>query len=70
MMVITSKKKTLKPHEALLAIQTKTTLSDPKRFKFPCEEFYVKTPTEMAKAIPEADYPSALAQHYGCSRLV
>lgn len=55
------KKEDAKAHEALLAIQTKTTLSDPKRFKFPCEEFYVKTPTEMAKAIPEAEYPSALA---------
>ena len=50
-----------KAHEALLAIQTKTTLSDPKRFRFPCDEFYVKTPEEMARAIPENDYPSALA---------
>ena len=48
-------------HEALLAIQTKTTLSDPDRFKFPCDEFYVKTPEEMATAIPESEYPSALA---------
>ncbi len=55
------KKEDAKAHEALLAIQTKTTLSDPKRFRFPCEEFYVKTPTEMAKAIPETEYPSALA---------
>jgi DNA polymerase-3 subunit alpha len=50
-----------KAHEALLAIQTKTTLSDENRFRFPCDEFYVKTPEEMAAAIPEADYPSALA---------
>jgi len=48
-------------HEALLAIQTKTTLSDPGRFKFPCDEFYVKTPDEMAQAIPESAYPGALA---------
>lgn len=48
-------------HEALLAIQTKTTLSDPNRFRFPCEEFYVKTPAEMALALPESEYPSALA---------
>ncbi|MFN2324074.1 MAG: DNA polymerase III subunit alpha, partial [Trueperaceae bacterium] len=48
-------------HEALLAIQTKTTLSDPDRFKFPCDEFYVKTPDEMAQAIPESAYPGALA---------
>ena len=51
-----------KAHEALLAIQTKTTLSDPKRFRFPCDEFYVKTPEEMARAIPEADFPGALAR--------
>jgi DNA polymerase III subunit alpha len=48
-------------HEALLAIQTKTVLSDPERFRFPCDEFYVKTPEEMALAIPEHAYPSALA---------
>lgn len=55
------KKDDAKAHEALLAIQTKTTLSDPKRFRFPCDEFYVKTPDEMARAIPESDFPSALA---------
>ena len=55
------KKDDAKAHEALLAIQTKTTLSDPKRFRFPCDEFYVKTPDEMARAIPEAEFPSALA---------
>ncbi|MCA9837589.1 MAG: DNA polymerase III subunit alpha [Trueperaceae bacterium] len=49
-----------KAHEALLAIQTKTTLADPNRFRFPCEEFYVKTPDEMAKAIPDKDFPGAL----------
>ena len=55
------KKDDAKAHEALLAIQTKTTLSDPKRFRFPCDEFYVKTPEEMARAIPDAEFPSALA---------
>ncbi|MEX2535841.1 MAG: DNA polymerase III subunit alpha [Trueperaceae bacterium] len=50
-----------KAHEALLAIQTKTTLSDPKRFRFPCDEFYVKTPQEMATVIPESEYPGALS---------
>jgi DNA polymerase III subunit alpha len=47
-------------HEALLAIQTKTTLSDENRFRFPCDEFYVKSPAEMAEAISEEDYPGAL----------
>ena len=55
------RKEDAKAHEALLAIQTKTTLSDEDRFRFPCDEFYVKTPQEMAAAIPEAEYPSALA---------
>jgi DNA polymerase-3 subunit alpha len=50
-----------KAHEALLAIQTKTTLSDPNRFRFPCDEFYVKTPEEMARAIPESEYEGALS---------
>jgi len=48
-------------HEALLAIQTKTVLSDPDRFRFPCDEFYVKTPEEMAAALPESAFPGALA---------
>jgi DNA polymerase-3 subunit alpha len=48
-------------HEALLAIQTKTTLSDEGRFRFPCDEFYVKSPEEMAVVIPEDEYPGALS---------
>jgi DNA polymerase-3 subunit alpha len=55
------RKEDARAHEALLAIQTKTTLSDPERFRFSCDEFYVKTPEEMSAAIPEKDYPSALA---------
>ncbi len=55
------RKEDARAHEALLAIQTKTVLSDEGRFRFPCDEFYVKTPDEMARAIPERDYPSALA---------
>lgn len=55
------KKSDARAHEALLALQTKTTLADPNRFRFACDEFYVKTPEEMAAAIPEADYPGALA---------
>ena len=34
-------------HAVALAIQSKTTWEDPKRWKFPCDEFYVKTPQEM-----------------------
>src|SRR5688572_8871510 len=44
-------------HEALLCIQTGSTLNDPKRWKFSTNEFYVKSAEEMAKVfaeIPEA----------------
>ncbi|MBI2423223.1 MAG: DNA polymerase III subunit alpha [Candidatus Hydrogenedentes bacterium] len=44
-------------HEALLCIQTGTTLEDEKRFKFPGPEFYFCSPEEMAEKfahIPEA----------------
>ncbi|MCF7871219.1 MAG: DNA polymerase III subunit alpha [Candidatus Omnitrophica bacterium] len=44
-------------HQALLAIQTQTTLSDPNRFRFGSESFYFKSPEEMKKEfyqIPEA----------------
>ncbi len=44
-------------HDILLCLQTKKTLSDPGRMKLATEEFYVKTPEEMARLfswIPEA----------------
>jgi len=44
-------------HEALLCIQTGSTLADPARWKFSTQEFYVKSADEMAvvfKDIPEA----------------
>ncbi len=37
-------------HGVLLCIQTGTELSDPNRFKFDSEEFYLKTPEEMRAA--------------------
>ena len=39
-------------HETLLAIQTKATMADENRFKFPCDEFYVKSLEEMQQALP------------------
>ena len=54
------RKEDARAHEALLAIQTKTVLSDPDRFRFPCDEFYVKTPEEMARAVPPSAYPGAI----------
>lgn len=43
-------------HETLLAIQTKATLADENRFKFPCDEFYVKDLEEMQRALPLAEW--------------
>ncbi len=40
-------------HEALLCIQTGTTLLDPKRWRFASEEFYVKSADEMARVFAE-----------------
>src|SRR5713226_785123 len=44
-------------HEALLCIQTGSTLLDPKRWRFSTEEFYVKSAEEMARVF--ADIPEA-----------
>ncbi|MBI5145195.1 MAG: DNA polymerase III subunit alpha [Candidatus Omnitrophica bacterium] len=44
-------------HEALLCIQTQTTLDDPNRLRFQTDEFYFKSPQEMQelfKETPEA----------------
>ncbi|NLB08688.1 MAG: DNA polymerase III subunit alpha, partial [Clostridiales bacterium] len=45
-------------HEVLLCIQTGKTMSDPDRMRMHSDEFYLKSPEEMAKAF--ADYPEAL----------
>ncbi|MBZ9713888.1 DNA polymerase III subunit alpha [Deinococcus multiflagellatus] len=50
------KKSDATAHETLLAIQTKATLADENRFKFPCDEFYVKDLEEMQRALPVADW--------------
>jgi len=44
-------------HEALLCIQTGSTMSDPKRWRFSTEEFYVKSAADMGRVfgeLPEA----------------
>ena len=45
-------------HEVLCCIATRARLSDPKRFKFDADQFYLKSPTEMATAL--GTYPEAL----------
>jgi DNA polymerase III subunit alpha len=46
-------------HEVLLCINTASELSDPKRFKFDSNEFYLKTPEEMEAQF--AEWPGACA---------
>jgi len=56
-------------HEALLCIQTGTTMSDPKRWRFSTEEFYLKSADEMRavfKDLPEA-YTNTLAVAERCN---
>ena len=43
-------------HEVLLAIQTKALMSEEKRFRFSCEEFYVKTQLEMENLLPSSHW--------------
>jgi DNA polymerase-3 subunit alpha len=45
-------------HEALLCIQSSTSLKDPNRWRFDTDQFYFKSPSEMAGDFP--DYPDAL----------
>lgn len=44
-------------HEILLCIQTKSTLDEPNAFRFPTNEFYLKSEDEMRALFP--DYPEA-----------
>ncbi len=45
-------------HEALLCIQTQTTLDDPNRMRFQTDEFYFKSPQEMKDVFK--DFPDAI----------
>ena len=51
------KKTDARTHEILLCIQTKTTVDDPGAFRFPTDEFYLKSEEEMRSLFP--DYPEA-----------
>ncbi|MFM6971675.1 MAG: DNA polymerase III subunit alpha, partial [Rhodoluna sp.] len=44
-------------HEALLCVQSGSTLVDPNRFRFDSQEFYLKTPEQMRALFP--DHPEA-----------
>jgi len=53
-------------HEALLSIQTQTTLDDPKRLRFQTPEFYFKSPAEMNKLFK--DIPGAISNSLEIAR--
>lgn len=40
-------------HEILLCVQTQSTLSNPKRFKFESHEFFLRSPDQMLQLFPE-----------------
>jgi len=46
-------------HAILLCIQTKDVISNPDAFRFPTDEFYLKSEQEMAALVP--DHPEAVA---------
>ncbi len=46
-------------HDVLCCIATRSRVSEENRFKFPSDQFYLKSPSEMAAALPA--YPEALA---------
>jgi len=46
-------------HEVLLCLQTQTVMSDPKRMRYPSDQFYLKSGDEMLELFP--DNPEALS---------
>ena len=50
------KKEDAAAHDTLLAIQTKAMLADENRFKFHCDDFYVKSLDEMQVALPVSEW--------------
>lgn len=47
------RKEDAEAHAVVLAVQSKATWDDPNRWKFPCDEFYVKTPDEMRRTFDD-----------------
>ncbi len=47
------RKSDARTHEILLCIQTKSTVDDPGAFRFPTDEFYLKSEEEMRSLFPE-----------------
>ena len=51
-------------HEILLCVQTASTMSNPKRFKFNSHEFFLRSPDQMLQLFP--DLPDALRHGSRC----
>src|SRR5262249_58500757 len=47
------------PHEALLCVQTATTLADPDRFRFEGTDYYLRSPAEMRALGTDEDWQAA-----------
>ncbi|MCX7784077.1 MAG: DNA polymerase III subunit alpha [Meiothermus sp.] len=47
------RKEDAEAHAVVLAVQSKATWDDPNRWKFPCDEFYVKSPQEMVQTFED-----------------
>lgn len=47
------RKEDAEAHAVVLAVQSKATWDDPGRWKFPCDEFYVKSPQEMVQTFQD-----------------
>ncbi|RIH86825.1 DNA polymerase III subunit alpha [Meiothermus luteus] len=45
------RKEDAEAHAVILAVQSKSTWDDPNRWRFPCDEFYLKSPEEMRRAL-------------------
>ncbi len=56
-----------KPHDVLLCIQTGELVANDKRMKFETDEFYLKSPDEMAKLF--SDTPEALENTIGIAEM-
>ena len=57
MTCITLTRRNAKAHEALLCVQSGSTMDDPNRFKFDTQDFYLKTAAEMRQLF--RDHPEA-----------
>jgi DNA polymerase III subunit alpha len=56
-----------KPHDVLLCIQTGSLVADEKRMKFQTDEFYLKSPEEMAELF--SDTPEAVENTLGIAEM-